>query len=110
LQAAREGIAYSRELSRKLYRRDIPYVLLVHNGAFTARMLPRLIELYRSSGFPFVNLPDAERDPAYADQLRPDSVAEPKGLEGKAIARGIALPDHTDFAPALTAICPEGSN
>jgi peptidoglycan/xylan/chitin deacetylase (PgdA/CDA1 family) len=107
LQAAREGIAYSRGMSRKLYGRDIPFVLLLHDSAFEARMLSRLIQLYRSEGFRFVSLPDAERDPAYADQLRPDSAAEPKGLEGKAIARGIALLDRTDFAPALAAICPE---
>ena len=108
LQAAREGIAYSRELSRKLYERDIPYVVLLHDSAFEARMLPRLIELYRSEGFRFVSLPAAERDPAYADQMRPDLPAEPKGLEWKAITRGIELPSRTDFAPALAAICPGG--
>jgi len=110
LQAAREGIAYSRGMSRKLYGRDIPFVVLLHVSAFEAWMLPRLIQLYRSAGFRFVSLPSAERDPAYADQLRPDFVAEPKGLEGKAIAHGTALPDRTDFAPALAAICPGGPN
>jgi peptidoglycan/xylan/chitin deacetylase (PgdA/CDA1 family) len=108
LQAAREGIAFSRELSRKLYARDIPYVVLLHDSAFEARMLPRLIELYRSEGFRFVSLPAAERDPAYADQMRPDLPAEPKGLEWKAITRGIELSSRTDFAPALAAICPGG--
>jgi len=108
LQAARDGIAYSRKLSHNLYSRDIPYVLLLHDSAFEARMLPQLISLYRSAGFRFARLADAERDPAYADQQRPDLAAEPKGLEGKAIARGIVLPARTDFAPALTAICPEG--
>ena len=108
LQAAREGIDYSRELSGKLYGRDIPYVVLLHDSAFEARMLPRLIELYRSAGFRFVSLPDAERDPAYADQVQPAAPAQPKGLEWKAVARGIALPQRTDFAPALAAICPGG--
>ena len=110
LQAAGEGIAYSRSLSRKLYGRDIPFVLLLHDSAFEARMLPRLIQVYRSAGFRFVTLPDAERDPAYADQLHPDSGAEPKGLEGKAIARGTPVPDRTDFAPALATICAGGPN
>ncbi len=107
-QAAREGIGFSRELSRKLYGRDIPYVVLLHDSAFEARMLPRLIGLYRAAGFQLVSLPRAESDPAYADQVNPGSDAEPKGLEGKAIARGIALPSRTDFAPALAAICPGG--
>lgn len=108
LQAAREGITYSRDLSRKLYGRDIPYVVLLHDSAFEARMLPRLIQLYRSAGFRFVSLPTAENDPAYADQVNPALAAEPKGLEWKAITRGIALPSRTDFAPALAAICPGG--
>jgi peptidoglycan/xylan/chitin deacetylase (PgdA/CDA1 family) len=108
LQAAREGIAYSRELSARLYGRDIPYVVLLHDSAFEARMLPRLIHLYRASGARLVALPDAERDPAYADQVDPALPAAPKGLEGKALARGIALPMRTDFAPALAAICPGG--
>jgi hypothetical protein len=108
LKAAREGIAYSRELSRKLYGRDIPYVVLLHDSAFEARMLPRLIQFYRSEGFRFVSLADAERDPTYADQIRPNLPAEPKGLEWKAIDLGISLPGRTDFAPALAAICPGG--
>jgi peptidoglycan/xylan/chitin deacetylase (PgdA/CDA1 family) len=108
LQAAGEGIAFSRELSRKLYRRDIPYVVLLHDSAFEVRMLPRLIELYRAAGFRLVSLPKAESDPVYADQLNPAAAAEPKGLEMKAIARGIALPARTDFGPALAAICPGG--
>ena len=71
-------------------------------------MLPRLIALYRSVGFRFVGLPDAERDPVYADQINPSLPAEPKGLEGKAIALGIALPSRTDFSARLAAICPGG--
>jgi peptidoglycan/xylan/chitin deacetylase (PgdA/CDA1 family) len=108
LQAATEGIAFARQLSEKLYGRDIPYVVLLHESPFEARMLPRLIDLYRSAGFRFVGLPDAERDPAYADQVDPKLAAEPKGLEGKAIARGIALPQRSDFSAALAAICPGG--
>ena len=108
IQAATEGISFARELSRKVYGRDIPYVVLLHESPFEARMLPRLIELYRSAGFGFVSLPDAERDPAYADQTNPTRTAEPKGLEGKAIARGIALPTRTDFSATLAAICPGG--
>jgi hypothetical protein len=31
-------------MSEQLYNRDIPYVLLMHIGAFDARMLPRLLK------------------------------------------------------------------
>jgi len=110
LEAAREGIAFSRELSRKLYGRDIPYVVLLHESAFEARMLPRLIEVYRAAGFRLVSLPKAENDPAYADQVNPAAAAQPQGLEMKAMARGVAVPKRTDFAPALAAICPASSS
>lgn len=108
LAAAREAIDYYRDLSHKLYRRDIPYVVLLHDSAFEARMLPRLISLYRSAGFRFVSLADAERDPAYSDQVQPASQALPKGLENKATARGIQLPHRKDYSAELNAICPGG--
>jgi peptidoglycan/xylan/chitin deacetylase (PgdA/CDA1 family) len=108
LAAAREAVPYFRELSRRLYGRDIPYVVLLHDSAFEARMLPRLIALYRSAGFRFVSLPEAESDPAYSDQIRPELPAEPKGLENKATARGMRLPERKDYSAELAAICPGG--
>jgi peptidoglycan/xylan/chitin deacetylase (PgdA/CDA1 family) len=66
LGTADQFIGVFRGLSQKLYGHDIPYVLLLHVGAFDARMLPRLIELFRSKGFQFVTLPQAEQDPAYS--------------------------------------------
>jgi hypothetical protein len=45
--------------------RDVPYVLLMHVGSFDAYMMPRLLALYRSMGFRFVTLQEAESDPYY---------------------------------------------
>ena len=50
LATADEYITYSRTLSQRLYGRDIPYVLLLHVGAFDAKMLPDLIGLFRKRG------------------------------------------------------------
>lgn len=108
LAAAHEGIGFYRGLSHQLYGRDIPYVVLLHDSAFEARMLPRLIELYRSAGYRFVSLPEAESDPYYADQVNPSQPAQPEGLEYKAIARNIPLPQRTDYSKELNAICPGG--
>jgi peptidoglycan/xylan/chitin deacetylase (PgdA/CDA1 family) len=55
-----------RTLAKNLYGHDIPYILLLHEGAFDARMLPELLELYRARGFSFISIDDAIRDPAYA--------------------------------------------
>ena len=106
LEAARDGVRFYRGLSKTLYGRDIPYVLLMHTGSFDARMLPRLVALYRSEGFRFVTLSEAERDPAYREAADPSLPAGPQGLEGRAGARGIALPARTDFASRLAAACP----
>jgi peptidoglycan/xylan/chitin deacetylase (PgdA/CDA1 family) len=108
LAAAREAITYYRGLSHQLYGRDIPYVILLHDSAFEARMLPRLIRLYRSSGIRLVSLPEAERDPYYVDQVQPGRAAEPEGLENKAVAKGILLPRRADYSTELNSICPGG--
>ena len=39
-----------RQLSQLVYGRDVKYVLLMHVGAFDARMLPELLKLYRAKG------------------------------------------------------------
>jgi peptidoglycan-N-acetylglucosamine deacetylase len=106
LEAAHDAVRFYRSLSKSLYGRDIPYVLLMHTGSFDARMLPRLVALYRSEGFRFVTLGKAERDSAYREASDPSLPAEVQGLEGRAQARGIALPPRTDFAPRLAAMCP----
>lgn len=106
LAAAREAIPYYRGLSQRLLGRDIPYVILLHESAFEARMLPQLIGIFRSAGFRFVSLPVAESDPYYASRVHPELPARPAGLENLARARGVALPPRTDYGAQLAAICP----
>jgi len=65
LEAADESIHFYRGLSHTLYGRDIPYVLLMHIGAFDAEMMPRLLNLYQSRGFAFITLAEAESDEFY---------------------------------------------
>jgi len=104
IQAARESIGHYRKLSRTAYGRDIPYVLLLHISPFEARMLPRLLNLYRNAGFRFVSLPVAEADPVYADQVQPQLPADPTDMEGKAAAIK-SVPPRTDFARILDGMC-----
>ncbi|HLH08768.1 MAG TPA: GDSL-type esterase/lipase family protein [Terriglobales bacterium] len=87
LQAADDSIRNYRELSHKLLGRDIPYVLLMHVGAFDARMLPRLLDLYKSRGFQFVTLDQAESDPFYREDTDLSLPPGPDMLEGVASAR-----------------------
>ncbi|WP_313434620.1 polysaccharide deacetylase family protein [Novosphingobium sp.] len=73
LDAARSDAKAARAASQSRFGRDVPYVLLLHVGAFGARMLPRLLALYREMGFRFIPLEEAQRDRFYAstDPARP---------------------------------------
>jgi peptidoglycan/xylan/chitin deacetylase (PgdA/CDA1 family) len=105
LATADEYITYSRTLSQRLYGRDIPYVLLLHVGAFDARMLPDLIALFRQRGFTFVTLPQAESDPAYSVDPK---IAYPGGglfIELTATALKVNTPDATEPEAELNSMC-----
>lgn len=67
-----EGAAnFARASAKALYGRDIPYVVLLHGGAFTARMMPRTLALYERMGFGHVSMAEALADPAHAAARNP---------------------------------------
>ncbi len=105
LSAADESIGYSRGLSHALYGRDIPYVLLLHIGALDAEMLPQLLRLYRSRGFTFVTLAEAETDEFYRGSFNPKLPFGPDTLEQAMTERGLVLPARAAYGPLLDAIC-----
>ncbi len=86
-------------MSKALYGHDIPYVLLMHVGALDARLLPRLLQLYRERGVTFVSLEDAEKDPFYRNDIDLSLPANPDTLEQAMQARGLPLParPHLDW-------------
>jgi peptidoglycan-N-acetylglucosamine deacetylase len=94
-----------RELSQKIYGRDVKLVLLMHVGAFDARMLPELLKLYRAKGVQFISLQQAISDPAYQDD--PD-IGEPTGgtfLELMMQKKKIKFPENSKPYKELEAIC-----
>jgi peptidoglycan-N-acetylglucosamine deacetylase len=91
LEAAEKDADYRRQASKTLFGHDIPYVLLMHIGAFDARMLPRLLEMYKRKGFHFVSLESAESDPFYANDLDLHLSGEPDTLEGAMAIRHLSL-------------------
>jgi peptidoglycan-N-acetylglucosamine deacetylase len=105
LEAVRESITRSRSLSRELYGRDIPYVLLTHVSPFNARMMPRVLEVYREAGFEFTTLATAQRDPVYRGDLDPSHPAPPTDLGARARERGVAIPRGTSRRQMLAAAC-----
>jgi len=92
LKSAEDNIEHYRAMSHTLLGRDIPYVLLAHVGALDAEMLPRVLELYRSKGFQFVSLDEAERDPFYAQDTDLRLPPAPDMLEGALGVRHLPIP------------------
>ena len=105
LQAASDDADFRRAMAKALFGHDIPYVLLMHVGAFDARMLPRLIDLYRSKGFTFITLKEAENDPFYAAAIDPSLPDQPDSLEGAMHAHNLPLPSHPKPAVDPNTLC-----
>jgi peptidoglycan/xylan/chitin deacetylase (PgdA/CDA1 family) len=105
LDAAAEDIGYRKAMSVQLYNREIPYVLLMHIGAFDARMLPRLLKLYEAHGFTFVSLEDAEKDPFYKYDVDPKLLPGPDTLEGAMFEKHLPLPKKKDYSAELAGMC-----
>jgi peptidoglycan/xylan/chitin deacetylase (PgdA/CDA1 family) len=105
LGAADATIDYTRAMSKALYGRDIPYVLLMHVGALDARMLPRLLKLYHDRGFSFISLQDAEKDAFYRNDLDLSLPPVPDSLEEAMRARNLPLPARSAPTVDLNAIC-----
>ena len=95
-----------QQVSQTLYHREIPYVLLLHIGAFDAKMLPRLLQLFRDRGFKFVTLEEAERDPVY-DVYRSNSFEVGGGAlqEMDAATRKVKLKARPKPYKELEAMC-----
>jgi peptidoglycan-N-acetylglucosamine deacetylase len=105
LRVAEATIGYTRSMSQALYGRDIPYVLLMHVGAFDARMLPRLLRMYRDKGFTFITLEQAQQDPFYKSDMSLSSAETPDSLEEAMRARNLQPPPRPMPTMNLDAIC-----
>jgi peptidoglycan-N-acetylglucosamine deacetylase len=105
LAAADTSLGYYHNLSMQLYGHDIPYVLLMHIGAFDARMIARLMDLYRTRGVQYVSLAEAEADPFYAAQVDPRLPPTPASLEQAMHARGVNAPPRTVAVLPFDTLC-----
>lgn len=104
LKSVVENAISSRDMAKKLYGRDIPYVLLMHVSAMSARMMPDVIRIYRSAGFRFVSLKDAELDPAYSSYTDL-KLAPPSTPQELAQAKRVVLSYAPDYSARLNSIC-----
>lgn len=92
LESARSEAVRETALSRAVFKRDVPLVLLMHLGAFDARMIDRLLDQYAAMGYRFVSLAEAERDPFYKGATDLRLPGPTPTLEAAAAARQKAVP------------------
>jgi len=67
LQEVDNGIAAMKTLSRRVYGRVVPQVLLTHLGAWSAVTLPDVMARLDAAGARYVTLERAQSDPAYVE-------------------------------------------
>jgi peptidoglycan/xylan/chitin deacetylase (PgdA/CDA1 family) len=107
LTAAKDFMRFQRENSRTVFGRDINHVLLLHQGAFSAHILPDLFALLKTEGFEIVTLDEAQSDPVY--ETDPD-LAEAHGgtlIELTMQKKDIPWPANAPKLPRekLTTVC-----
>ncbi len=65
LDHTRVQITYYGELDRKVLGREVPAIMLLHANRLNAATIEPLLGLFRSAGYRFVSLAQAQADPAY---------------------------------------------
>jgi peptidoglycan-N-acetylglucosamine deacetylase len=70
-------VAYFEKRSREVVGRDCPQILLIHASKLNAKMLPQLLQVFKSRRYEFVKIDEAMRDNCYSI---PDPYIGPKGL------------------------------
>jgi peptidoglycan-N-acetylglucosamine deacetylase len=105
LAVAAQYYILARQLSQMIYGRDVKHVLLMHVGAFDARMLPELLALYRAKGVKFISLPDAISDPAYQEDPDIGDAGGGTLLELMMEKHRLKMPANTKPYKQLEAMC-----
>lgn len=104
LASVTENISAARENALKLHGREIPYVLLMHVSALSAKMMPQVIKAYRNAGFRIVTLQQAQSDPVYLGYNDLSQAAPPP--EGDlAREKGVTLAAAPDYQARLNSMC-----
>ena len=93
-------VAPTRRAVEVLGRR-LPQILLIHASELNRDAMPVLLDMFRKSGYTFVSLEEALKDPAYKE---PDDYAGPKGfswIHRWALTKGMPLKMEPDEPKAV---------
>jgi len=102
LQHLDAAFTYSEGLSQRLFRRDIPLVLLLHANELNADHLGEVLGRLHARGYRFASLPEVVADSAYRS---PDTYVGPAGMSWLirwAQTRGIEIPNEPREEPWIS--------
>ncbi len=108
LEHVEASFAFYERLSRDVFGREIPQVLLLHINRMNADRLDALVERIEARGYTFVALDEALRDSAYDSE---DGYVGPRGLswiQRWAHARGVEVPPEPREAEWVAELFREG--
>lgn len=66
LQNANDMLDRAEVLSKSLFKRSVPHILLLHIGAFDAEILDQTLTNYKKMGVEFITFAEANRDEVYS--------------------------------------------
>jgi len=111
IAAADARLMDSVRLSRRLFHRDAPQILLMHLSPFTARTLDVVLSHWASEGVRFISLDEALSDRVFAiNPNLPDECASCVGDHGRpffeqiALSRGIDVRDYRNIEFSVAGI------
>ena len=88
------AFAYSESLSRTLFGREIPLVLLLHANEINADYLDAILDRLEHRGYRFASLEHALRDSAYRSRDTYVGPVGPSWLIRWAVTRGVSIPNE----------------
>lgn len=99
LQYTATEIDYYRTLHRKIFGRETAQVMLLHVNRLNAELLDGILRLFEERGLRFVQLADAQSDPAFATPDGPPTKFGPMWGYRWARARGVHVDGRTEAEP-----------
>ncbi len=99
LEASKARLAWAREISAQLFKRQMKHILLLHADAIDAAILDDLLRAHQAAGVTLISLESALQDPAYGTYVDEPGDGDHTFLVQAARAQGVDIPSLRAGAP-----------
>jgi len=101
LETSKARLAWARQVSAQLFKRQIKHILLLHADAIDAAILDDLLRAHRAAGVTLISLESALQDPAYGTYVDEAGDGDHTFLVQAARAQGLDIPSLRVGAPPV---------